>query len=373
MKLLYINNNRIPTEEAGGQQIMKMCEAFANAGWEVEMLAHKRFNPIKHNPFQYYGVRENFTIKKIFCMNIGFLDKYLVKLSFYLRAISFSFASLFYIKDCDFLYTRDKFVACILCLLGKDFFLEVHGLPFFMFLPFYKKAKKIIVTSSQIKLILIAKGFSAKNILIARNAVDLSKFNISLSKRECRAKLNLPQDKKIVLYSGHFRSWKGIYVLAESSKYFSKKNIEIYCVGGKKNEIQKFQLNVSGLRLNIVSHCSPLQIPYWLKSADVLVLPNSAKKGDSIYGNSIPLKLFEYMASKTPIIASNLLPIREILNNKNSVLVEPDNSHVLALGIKKILQDDDWAAKISYKAFQDIQKYSWDNRARKILEFFNKP
>ncbi len=37
MKILYIANIRLPTEKAHGIQIMKMCEAFAHAGAEVEL------------------------------------------------------------------------------------------------------------------------------------------------------------------------------------------------------------------------------------------------------------------------------------------------------------------------------------------------
>ncbi len=46
MKLLYITNFRIPTEKAHGIQIMKMCEAFATCGTDVELVAPLRKTPI---------------------------------------------------------------------------------------------------------------------------------------------------------------------------------------------------------------------------------------------------------------------------------------------------------------------------------------
>ena len=64
-KLLYIANIRLPTEKAHGIQIMKMCEAFAHEGVNVELVVPRRFNVIKEDPFAYYGVGKNFTTTRI--------------------------------------------------------------------------------------------------------------------------------------------------------------------------------------------------------------------------------------------------------------------------------------------------------------------
>ena len=78
------------------------------------------------------------------------------------------------------------------------------------------------------------------------------------------------------------------------------------------------------------------------------------------------------MASKRPIVASDLPSIREILNEENAVLVEPNNPEALAEGIKKILQNPELADKISKQAFRDVQNYTWQKRAQKILGFINR-
>ena len=82
--------------------------------------------------------------------------------------------------------------------------------------------------------------------------------------------------------------------------------------------------------------------------------------------------MFEYMASKRPIMASDLPSIREILNENNSILVEPDNPEVLAEGIKNALENFEFSASIANQAFQDIQNYTWQKRVKKILEFIYK-
>lgn len=74
------------------------------------------------------------------------------------------------------------------------------------------------------------------------------------------------------------------------------------------------------------------------------------------------------MASKRPIVASNLPSIREILNN-NSILVEPDNPFLLSKGIKKLLKDEKLITNISQKAYNNVKKYTWDKRVKKIVKF----
>ena len=80
MKLIYIDNARIPTEKAHGVHIMKMCEALANIKIEeqsltVELIVPKRINKIKENPFNYYDVEKNFKIKKIPCIDLSFFGR----------------------------------------------------------------------------------------------------------------------------------------------------------------------------------------------------------------------------------------------------------------------------------------------------------
>jgi len=83
------------------------------------------------------------------------------------------------------------------------------------------------------------------------------------------------------------------------------------------------------------------------------------------------MKMFEYMASKRSIIASNLPSLSEVLNENNAVLVESDSPEALANGIKQALKNPDSSAKISLQAYQDVQKYSWRKRAKNIINFLN--
>ena len=384
MKLIYIANARIPTEKAHGIQIMKMCEAFANAGKKVLLIIPWRFNHIKKDPFDYYNVKRNFKIKKLPCIDLIPLDFILGNFALWIQTFSFLiFAKLYLLlkavairgfksartsAPCDILYTREQFTG----LFFKDFVLEIHSLPKkikFFHKKIWKKSKKLIVLTGFIKKRLIEIGIPENKILIAPDAVDLEKFDINISKKEARKGLNLPLDKKLILYAGSFYlyDWKGIDVLLESIKYFNEDYLFVL-VGGNKKEIKKIQNKYQFKHILLVGHQSHEKIPYYLKASDVLVLPN--KKGDKFSEEfTSPLKLFEYMASKRPIVASGLPSIKEILNENNAILVKPGGSESLAKGIEKALRDPDFCAKISKQAYKSVQKYTWNKRVERILRF----
>ncbi|XOB42195.1 MAG: glycosyltransferase family 4 protein [Candidatus Nealsonbacteria bacterium] len=370
MKLTYIANARIPTEKAHGIQIMKMCESFALHNIEVELVLPKRFNEIKENPFEYYGVRRNFKIKKLPCLDLVPLDKYIGHLGSWIESITFSFFVFPYLlfKTADIIYTRDKF-SLFHILFKKNLFFEAHTFPknYFLYSPFLKRLKKIIVITQKLKDFFVEKGINADKILVASDGVDLEKFNIKDTREKCRRKLNLSLDKKIVLYTGHLYKWKGVQVLAEASQFLPE-DTEIYFVGGTDRDIKEFKTRNSKLKIKVMGHKPYSEIPFWLKAADVLVLPNSAKYDISKHWTS-PIKLFEYMSSKRPIMASDLPSIREILNENNAFLVKPDSPEELAKEIKSLLKNPSFSAKISNQAFQDVQDYTWQKRTGKILEF----
>ena len=390
-KLIYIANLRLPTEKAYGIQIAKMCEAFALLKFkvdppagrpgseklkitDVELIAPTRKNNIKQDFFEYYNVKKNFKFKLVQSPDFywpGFLDRLIFYIKNYFSAKALVNEALK--EGADFYYTRDELVAKILKKKNKNVIFECHRFSNNRrsFYSYFKKTNlKIAAISSGLKDDLIKFGINSSNVLVAPDGVDLEEFNIDLSREEARKLINLPTDKKIVMYAGHLFEWKGTDVLLEVARNFQKNNDLLFVfVGGTEYDIEKFKEKTSGLdNILILGHRPHKEIPIYLKSADVLVLPNSAKEEISRFYTS-PLKLFEYMASKRPIVASGTPAIKEILNNSNSIIVEPDRPDLLADDIRMAIAGGAEVDQLCQSAFSEVQNYTWQKRAGNILDF----
>jgi glycosyltransferase involved in cell wall biosynthesis len=85
-----------------------------------------------------------------------------------------------------------------------------------------------------------------------------------------------------------------------------------------------------------------------------------------------PLKLFEYMSVKKPIISSNLPVLREILkSNYNCKLVKYNSFSDWNLSIQFLRNNPEFSNKLAQNAFLDFEScYTWDIRAIRIINFF---
>lgn len=371
-KILYITNVRMPTEKAHGIQMIKMSEAFASLGADLEFIVPDRKNSIKEDVFSYYGVKDIFKIRKIPCLD--FIEKW-PRFGYWLQSFSFIVSAVFLFiftsrKD-KLIYTREYLIAYIFNLLGFDTVYEAHRILLKKKTFFYlvKNIPYIITNSEGTAEAFTKRGF--KNVLPLPNGVDLSEFKFKISKEELRNRFAIPQYKKIVLYTGNFYDWKGTDTLIEAANLLQEKDIVVVFVGGKDAEVavKRQEVKSKGIaNVFFLGHKNRKEIPYILKSADVLVLPNSPVSEESIKYTS-PVKLGEYMASGVPIIASDLPSIRAIVSEKAALFFKPDDAQDLRDGILKLLQDESLAHSLSQNALQEVEKYTWNTRARKILDF----
>ena len=209
-RIIYIANITLPSERTHGIQIMKTCEALAQSGEQLELWITNRKKGGKErifpdDIFDFYGIKHKFPIKKIPVLE--FLSKK-CKAYFYLESFSFIVMIFFALlrERGDFIiYTRDESVQFLGLFTGKKFFWEAHIDLKFNFLRKIrlKKICGIIAISESFKNIIINKyGVNPDKISIAHDAVDLEEFSNFLPQKKARELLNMPQDKKIVLYVG---------------------------------------------------------------------------------------------------------------------------------------------------------------------------
>lgn len=371
-KIIYLANVRLPTEKAHGIQIAKMCEALARQGIVVELIVPDRLNPIRNNFFGYYGIKKNFVLNKLPCIDLISRTVWLGSVAYWVEALSFAWSVKRHLKSYSgLIYTRELSSVAFLSSRYKVVY-EAHNLPKrhgWFFRRLLKKLALLVTITNSLRNDFIALGFHENRVLTAPDAVDLRMFSVSDSKIDCRQRLNLPLDKKIILYTGHFYDWKGAGTVLTAAKL--SPDCLVVFVGGTDADIVGFKRKARDQNVKnvlIVGHRPVGEIPTYLCAADVLVLPNSAKPKISARYTS-PLKLFEYMASRRPIVASNLPSLREILNEEIATFFEPDNPQLLAERIKLVFDDPVTATQKVERAYLKVQDYTWEKRGAQVMKF----
>ncbi|HML94597.1 MAG TPA: glycosyltransferase family 4 protein [Thermodesulfobacteriota bacterium] len=223
--------------------------------------------------------------------------------------------------------------------------------------------------------IYLDEGLPPEKLVVAHNGVDLERYANLPGKDEARRKLGLALDKDIICYSGNIYEGRGIELLVDVSPRLP--DAKFLIVGGRDEDVLRYrqlasEKNAPGIKLT--SYVSHDLVPLYLAAADVLVMPYTSAmtiRGGTVAADfTSPIKLFEYMASGRPIVATSLPSVREILRDgENAVLVPPDSEDALYEGLSRVLRDGALAARIASGALADVRGYTWEERAKKLLGF----
>ena len=235
-----------------------------------------------------------------------------------------------------------------------------------------RQSDYLITTSQKLKRLLVDKsGVSSGKALVAYGGVNLDFFKTAPNGRE---KLGLPLDKKIVGYIGLFKTMgleKGIGVMIAALPYLDE-NIVMAFVGAKESQIEEYEKMTK--ELGVLERClfKPVQSPqdavFYEQAMDILTIPYPDEPHFRLYG--FPMKVYEYMASRRPIIYSKLDLVEEVIGDC-AVGFEADNAKDLAQKIVEVENNKERYADLSDKAYNKVKEYSWQKKAEQIMNFIN--
>ncbi len=362
--------------------MMRVLEAFAKDGIDVELWAPRRQNShdLAHtDPFEYHLIERNFKISKLPVIDI--MPQSAGRFGFFLMLGSFIVSVFFKMlfmrgrKDVVF-YFFDLRDAIAAHLLSNKTFCEIHMYYRSSFDAINRRGLRrmsgIIAATKPLQTEIMREyRVHKEKILYAPCGVNFERFGLDMPKQEARDTLGLSQDEKIVLYVGHLFEVKGVNVLFDAHPNLHADE-KIYFVGGTDEDIENFRKKWvsagSPKNIVIVGRKPHGDVPTWLRAADVLVIPNTAKEAAGSIESS-PSKLIEYMASGRPIVASDVPGIRDVLDLDSGFFCKPDNAADLSRAIGEALRDPNEVFLRAQRARQAARALGWDARAQKIKDF----
>ena len=380
MKILYIVNARIPTENAHGVQLMHTCEALSRAGAMVELVVPRRWNPIRQDPYEYYSLEKVFKITRLPTLDLirfGSVGYWIQEKTFCLSAIVYILLA----RRSWVLYIRGEKILPMFSFLHRfgKLFVETHIKPanFSKYLPLYRKVAGITVVTGHYAGELVAAGISATRVLVAPDGVDLRLFPMTIDRSTLRQRLDLPKNKSIAAYIGKLTTMgndKGVEALFEAFASVIRRAPAslLLIVGAQPEELALITTMATNKGLpassfKVVGHVHHAEAAAYMQAANILVMNYPDAQHYRYYMS--PLKLFEYMASGKVIVSSDLDSVRDIISDRNAVLITPDDTELLAKTLVDVIQNPSKYSARAVQARKDVEKYSWEERAKSILRF----
>jgi len=241
---------------------------------------------------------------------------------------------------------------------------------------FFYRIEKIIdnlansvITQSAEMVDELVKKFKVKKekVFLTMDGVNADEFKPGYQVSDLREKLGLPLNKKIVVYLGLLTKYQGVDCLIEAISYVLAEISDVhFLIMGYPNESFYQQMAEKwgvASQITFTGRINYQEAPRYLCLADLAVAPKIAQtEADG--------KIFNYMASQLPIIASDR-PINKQILGETAIYTKRDNPSSLAQGIKKLLKDEKLAKSLAAKARKKaVKDYSWDEVGRRIEKIY---
>ncbi|MCK5655618.1 MAG: glycosyltransferase family 4 protein [Candidatus Aureabacteria bacterium] len=375
MKIIYPVNKRFAIQRAHDVLVIKTCHALASAGHEVTLIMGKTC-PVE-KLLSHYGLKP---VQNLKIVQLPILRKKSgLGVSWH---FIFNFFCLKAIKDIlkkekpDFLYLSELKMAQFLLKKKSEIDMpcvyEVHGL--YASYPSdenYPRANEkegnvfngvngIITTTEGIKNIIRETYGIKKEAQVVPLAAD-SAFPLG----------EKTGGKFKIYYIGQLYYEQGVDFLLNAA--LKLENAEFHVIGGKPGEVSEFKDKARNNKLEdkIFFHgfIKPSKIDQTVKDADCFIIPS---RSTGKMGYVAHTKSYEYLRYGKPIIAFDLLSIKEVLcNGDNAVLVSKNDPEALAEGIRKVMTDRGLYDKLSQNALKTSKEHTWEMRAEKLEKAFN--
>lgn len=231
---------------------------------------------------------------------------------------------------------------------------------------------KAIVTSKVLKnqLLTFCKIKNKDFISVVYGGVDLSRFERVHKELNLRSTLELPQRDFLIGYIGGFRTMgleKGIFTMLDALVLIPDQSIRMIFVGGTDEEIEFYtkEALIRGItdRVIIRGRQGIEDIARYEYISDILVIPYP---DETHFQLAFPMKVYEYMASKKPIVYAKLDLIDEVLGDCATSFM-PSDARDLAEKIVSLKDTPAQSEGLAKKAYGAVANWSWDKKAQEIL------
>lgn len=247
----------------------------------------------------------------------------------------------------------------IIHLHGIDYnFLKKHFISRFLF----KHLVHIYISiSKRMEKELTKLGIPKDKIVYVPNCVDTNSFKPQARKED-----------NMLLFVGRISKGKGLHILIKSLRYV-REPVRLIIIGPTDWDTVYYQ-NILNLierenrkgkhEIKYLGALEPSELIEWYQKASIFILPS--------FGEGFPVTVLEALACETPVIATPVGGIPEIVENNDTGLLIQQNSPIeLAKAIQYLLTNPDMRLKMGYEGRKRVmQQYSLNVTVKKLCNIY---
>ena len=365
MRILYLSMSYLPGRKASSVHVMNMSSAFASLGHQVTLVG-KQGEPSNVPPHEFYGVPNNVEIRQLprpKQRGGGAVFAAAVLREVVARR-----------KQIDVVYCRDIVGAQMGVLLGLPTVHEQHSLPQTLTrwqLALWRRLVNaptfvgLTLVSDALRNDILAHGLAPVRapIVVAHDAATPP------ADVDCQRPLHAPAR---IGYVGSIYPGRGIEVILATAARMPHCDFPIY--GGSERDVAYWRQ--LGVPRNLIFHgfVPPSSLKEIYQTFDIVLMPypRTGVQIASGQDNSrwcSPMKMFEYMASGTAIISSDLPVLGEVLiHEHNALIAAAADSVAWQRAVQRLLDHAPLRHRLAGQAFDDLcANHTWRGRAQYVL------
>ncbi len=204
-----------------------------------------------------------------------------------------------------------------------------------------------------------------EDVIVLRDVTLVQHNGTAVASDTIRDELRI--DGFVLMYIGNLESYQGIDLLLTAFKraLTEVQDLHLVIIGGRSDDIAKYQTMAEELQIRAATHFlgprSVEDIGAYMAQADVLVSPRTQ-------GVNTPMKIYSYLDSGAPVLATDLLTHTQVLNDDIALLVEP-NEQSFADGIVQLKNNPELRSRLAANASNYVAREHSYEKFRETVEF----
>lgn len=240
-----------------------------------------------------------------------------------------------------------------------------------------KQTDHVVVVADTAKERILAQGLPPHKVTVVSNTVDIDAFLAKCINEEA---VNQYKDRFVVSYLGGFGPHRGIDTLLEAAKILKPKipNLLLYLAGSDGPTSDRYlnyckelaqELDIEDITL-FLGWADDAEYGTYTALSDVGVIPH---KDNEHTQTTMPNKIYSYMLMATPVICSDLVPLKAVLDETEAGLCfKASDAEDLAAQIETLYADTGLRAKMGESGRTWVyRKYNWGHDAGQLVRAYD--